>query len=63
MDTTTCPECGVIAEVLDRAVLESTEGPVEHARIRCVQRHVFFLPVERLWSPAAPRPTRRPTRH
>jgi hypothetical protein len=45
MDLTTCPECGHLAEVQWRDVLDSTDGPVEHARIRCVQRHWFFLPV------------------
>ncbi len=45
MDTTYCPECGTLAEVEWRVVMESTEGPVEHARIRCLQRHWFFLPV------------------
>lgn len=58
MDLTTCPECGAPAEVRDRHVLDSTDGPVEHARIRCVQRHHFFLPVERLSSRAG-RPMRR----
>jgi hypothetical protein len=58
MDMTTCPECGAPAEVRDRHVLDSTDGPVEHARIRCVQQHHFFLPVERLSSPAG-RPRRR----
>lgn len=48
MDTTICPECGVIAEVLWRDVVESTNGPVEHAQIRCVERHVFLLPVATL---------------
>ena len=38
MDLTTCPDCGSIAEVLDRFVLESTAGPVEHARTRCINR-------------------------
>jgi hypothetical protein len=50
MDMTTCPECGAPAEVRDRHVLDSTDGPVEHARVRCAQRHHFFLPVERLCS-------------
>ncbi|MBM6399259.1 hypothetical protein [Phycicoccus sonneratiae] len=45
MDTSRCPECGLIAEVLDRVVLESTDGPVEHAHVRCVARHRFWLPV------------------
>jgi hypothetical protein len=48
MDLTTCPECGHLAEVEWRDVLDSTDGPVEHARIRCIQRHWFLLPVERL---------------
>ena len=34
MDTTTCPECGAPAEVTDRSVLESTDGPIEHVRVR-----------------------------
>jgi hypothetical protein len=45
MDTTYCPECGSLAEVEWRAVMESTDGPIEHARIRCVQKHWFLLPV------------------
>jgi len=48
MDTTLCPECGALAEVLWRAVMESTDGPVEHARISCVRRHWFLLPVAHL---------------
>lgn len=45
MDTTQCPECGLLAEVRDRVVLESTDGPVEHAHVTCVDRHRFWLPV------------------
>ena len=37
-----CPECGVPAEVMDRFEMDSTAGPVEHVRIRCVNRHYFF---------------------
>ena len=48
METTRCPECGQPAEVVHRAVLESTDGPVEHAHVRCVQRHCFCLPVSYL---------------
>jgi hypothetical protein len=47
-DTTACPECGELAEVEWRAVLESTDGPVEHAKVRCVRRHWFLLPVASL---------------
>lgn len=46
MDLTICPECGHLAEVERRDVLESTDGPVEHARVACFQGHRFFLPVE-----------------
>jgi hypothetical protein len=48
MDMTLCPECGGLAEVLWREVMESTDGPVEHAKIRCVRRHWFLLPVAHL---------------
>jgi hypothetical protein len=53
MDTTFCPECGELAEVLWRDVLESTDGPVEHAKVLCVRRHWFLLPVEHLARAAA----------
>ena len=48
MDMTQCPECGLVAEVVWRDVLESTDGPVEHARITCVDKHWFLLPVASL---------------
>lgn len=35
----TCPDCGEIAEVRDRFVLPSTDGPVEHVQTLCVARH------------------------
>jgi hypothetical protein len=53
-DTTTCPECGALAEVQWRDVLESTDGPVEHAKVMCVRRHWFLLPVASLAHPPAP---------
>jgi hypothetical protein len=49
-DSVACPECGGPAEVQWRSVLESTDGPVEHAKVLCAQRHWFLLPVERLAS-------------
>lgn len=55
MDTTHCPECGMLAEVEWRAVLESTDGPIEHAKVRCLQRHWFLLPIAALAELEQPR--------
>ena len=33
--STHCPDCGRPAEVIDRFVLDSTAGPIEHVKIRC----------------------------
>ena len=52
---TSCPECGHPAEIEWRTVLDSTDGPIEHARVTCVQRHWFLLPVHWLTRPAWPR--------
>ena len=54
MDLTTCPECGNAAEILWREVLESTDGPIEHAKVRCVAFHWFMLPVAHLATPQVP---------
>ena len=54
MDLTTCPECGNAAEIQWRDVLEGTDGPVEHAKLVCVDRHWFLLPVASLASPRMP---------
>lgn len=48
MELTTCPECGRPAEVVRRDVLASTDEPIEHARVTCIDRHWFYLPVARL---------------
>jgi hypothetical protein len=42
---TRCPQCGRIAEVVDRDVWPSTDGPVEHVHVRCIARHRFVMPV------------------
>ena len=52
MDLTVCPECDELAEVQWRAVMESTDGPVEHAKVICVRRHWFLLPVSHLVRPS-----------
>ncbi len=56
MEFTTCPECRSIARVLDRFVLESTDGPVEHVRTQCVERHWFVLPASALARRASEQP-------
>jgi len=54
MDLTTCPECGNAAEIVWRDVFESTDGPIEHAQVRCVALHWFVLPVAAIGAPAMP---------
>ena len=44
LDLVSCPECDAVAEVARRDVLESTEGPVEHLKIRCLHGHWFLMP-------------------
>ncbi|WP_328531376.1 hypothetical protein OG984_09680 [Nocardioides sp. NBC_00368] len=51
LDLTLCPDCGAPAEVEWRAVMESTDGPVEHARVRCLRGHWYLLPVASLAGP------------
>jgi hypothetical protein len=50
LQTVGCPQCDAPAEILDRFVLESTDGPVEHATVQCSERHHFTLAVESLRS-------------
>lgn len=38
IDWIDCPGCGGPAEITDRAVLQSTDGPVEHVRVFCISR-------------------------
>jgi hypothetical protein len=51
-----CPECTAPAEVVGRFVLESTDGPIEHAIVLCLQRHRFTMLVERLMNPPSAMP-------
>jgi hypothetical protein len=48
LQLTVCPEpeCGQVAEITSRQVLESTSGPVEHIGTQCPKKHVFpVMPV------------------
>jgi hypothetical protein len=48
MELTVCPQCREPAEIQWRAVMSSTDGPVEHAKVLCVRRHWFLLPTAML---------------
>jgi hypothetical protein len=52
LDLTVCPECAAPAEIERRSVLQSTDGPVEHAKVLCVNEHWFMLPVAFLAEPS-----------
>jgi hypothetical protein len=47
-----CPECGLPAEIQDRFCLDSTDGPVEHVALSCINDHHFRMAADRL--PALP---------
>jgi hypothetical protein len=53
LDLVGCPACAAPAEVVDRYVLGSTDGPIEHATVVCAVRHRFTVLVERLATHAA----------
>jgi len=50
---TRCPQCGAIAEIRQRHVLQSTGGPLEHVGVLCIARHTFLLPAAMLDDPPA----------
>ena len=56
-DNTTCPQCGQVAEIVWRAVLPSTDGPVEHSYVRCLHRHWFLMPSADLPTPSVATPS------
>jgi hypothetical protein len=43
---TTCPSCLKPAEIVDRFTLPSTDGPAEHIKVRCVDKHVYTVLVD-----------------
>ncbi len=51
---TRCPQCDSIAEIVDRDVWPSTDGPVEHVHVRCVRQHRFVMPVVSLPAQGSP---------
>jgi hypothetical protein len=51
LDLVGCPTCAAPAEIVERFVLNSTDGPIEHATVLCADRHRFTVLVERLASP------------
>jgi hypothetical protein len=51
LDMVGCPTCAAPAEVVDRFVLESTDGPIEHTTVLCAERHRFTVLVERMRTP------------
>jgi hypothetical protein len=38
------PDCDAIAEVVDRIVLGSTDGPFPLVKVQCVRGHHFLMP-------------------
>ena len=49
--------CGLPAEIQERYVLGSTDGPLESMRIRCPRGHWFNGPLESLtWDQQQPQP-------
>jgi hypothetical protein len=48
LELTNCPECEHPAEIVHRTVLQSTDGPVDHVKVRCITGHILLLPTEDL---------------
>jgi hypothetical protein len=44
LELTSCPDCGRPAEVVDRFSLNSTDGPIDHVKTRCITGHWFTTP-------------------
>ena len=43
-----CPECELPAEVTDWFSLRSTDGPVDHVALGCIDGHHFRMALDRL---------------
>ena len=44
MDIVCCPSCDQPAEIVWRTHLRSTDGAIEHAKLRCLAQHVLLMP-------------------
>jgi hypothetical protein len=53
-----CPGCGVPAEIAERFVLPSTDGPIEHVAVNCVAGHHYRMAADRLPTEQLQRVTR-----
>jgi hypothetical protein len=49
---TSCPQCGLPAEIRESFNLRSTDGPIEHVALSCIVGHHFRMAADRL--PATP---------
>jgi hypothetical protein len=56
---TRCPQCGLPAEIRDRFCLESTDGPIDHVAVSCIDGHHFRMAADRLGAEPAVPPCRR----
>ena len=43
-----CPGCGVPAEITERFILASTDGPITHVAVCCVDGHHYRMEADRL---------------
>ena len=53
MNITPCPSCGAPAEITERFILASTDGPVAHVALSCAGGHHYRMAADRLLDPAA----------
>ncbi|HEX8857948.1 MAG TPA: hypothetical protein VGC06_02445 [Actinomycetes bacterium] len=51
-----CPQCGAPARITERFSLGSTDGPVEHLKIGCVNNH-WLTPLAETLASVQPQPT------
>jgi hypothetical protein len=48
LDIMACPECSLTAAVQHWDWVKSTDGPIEHVKMTCVNRHWFLMSADRL---------------